>query len=254
MGQYVPVRSFIHSLDPRAKLLSLAALIAAVFSSRGLLPLLCGALALAALARLARIPASAMLRSCRPVLFLAIFTFVFNVWSPLRAGGGLPLALREGTVAASRLFLLVLLAVLLPLTTTPLEMTDGFEALLSPFKRLGFPAHECAMMMGVALRFIPLLTDEADRIVKAQLSRGAELDQGNIVRRTAAFFPVLIPLFVIIFRRAEELALAMEARGYRGSEGRTRRRPLVWKKSDTGATIFTVCAAAAFVVFSSFSP
>jgi energy-coupling factor transport system permease protein len=255
MGQYVPVRSFVHSLDPRAKLLSLVMFIVAVFSSRGLLPLLCGAFVLLGIARLARIPALVMLRSCRPVLFLTVFTFVFNAWAILRISGAesLPAALREGTAAGSRLLLLVLFAVLLPLTTTPMEMTDGFEALLSPFKRLGFPAHECAMMMGVALRFIPLLTDEADRIVKAQLSRGAELDQGNIVRRMIAFFPVLIPLFVIIFRRAEELALAMEARGYRGSEGRTRRRPLVWKKSDTGATIFTMCAIAVFVVFSSFA-
>jgi energy-coupling factor transport system permease protein len=116
-------------------------------------------------------------------------------------------------------------------------------------KRLGFPAHEFAMMMSVALRFVSLLMDETDRIVKAQLSRGARLDQGSAVRRMVAFFPVIIPLFVIIFKRAEELALAMEARGYRGGEGRTRRRPLRWQKNDTGVTIVVVLSGIVFTCF-----
>jgi energy-coupling factor transport system permease protein len=242
MGQYVPVRSFVHSLDPRAKLFSLAGIVAALFPANEPVPLLCWTLALWGLVRLSHLSLSMVLKSCRPVLFLAFFTFAFNAGALLwgSAAEGPLRALGAGAAAASRLLLLVFFAVLLPLTTAPLELADGFESLLSPFRRFGFPAHECAMMMGVALRFIPLLMDETDRIVKAQLSRGAELDQGSAVRRVLAFFPVLIPLFVIIFRRADELALAMEARGYRGGEGRTRRRPLVWKKSDTGATIFVV--------------
>ena len=132
----------------------------------------------------------------------------------------------------------------LPLTTAPLELADGLERLLHPLARFGFPAHECAMMVGVALRFIPLLMEETDRIIRAQLSRGARLDQGGLVRRVMAFFSVLIPLFVIVFRRADEMALAMEARGYRGGEGRTRRCPLAWKTSDTCAAALTVCAVA----------
>jgi energy-coupling factor transport system permease protein len=199
--------------------------------------------------KISRLPAGMVLKSCRPVFLLTVFTFVFNVaagvWGSWKILDWLP-SLYMGGVAALRLLLLVLFSVLLPLTTAPLELADGMESLLSPFKRVGFPVHEFAMMMSVALRFIPLLMEETDRIVKAQLSRGARLDQGNAVRRMVAFFPVLIPLFVIIFKRADELALAMEARGYRGGEGRTRRRPLVWKKRDTGATIFVVSLVAVF--------
>jgi energy-coupling factor transport system permease protein len=251
MGQYVPVKSFVHSLDPRAKLLLLVVVLAAAFPTDDLPSLFRWALAFWGAARLAGLSLKMVLRSCRPVFFLAFFSFVFNVaaglWGldPWGASDVLG-ALQTGFVAAARLLILVVFTVLLPLTTAPMELADGMESLLSPFQRFGFPAHEFAMMMNVALRFIPLLMEETDRIVKAQLSRGARLDQGNAVRRMMAFFPVIIPLFVIIFKRAEELALAMEARGYRGGEGRTRRRPLAWKKSDTGATIFVVLLSAAF--------
>ncbi|MDR3265111.1 MAG: energy-coupling factor transporter transmembrane protein EcfT, partial [Synergistaceae bacterium] len=212
------------------------------------------ALALLGTAKLSHIPAGTLLRSCRPVLFLALFTFLFNLFAGWGGGDFASFlhALGAAVLAVSRLLLLVFFAVMLPLTTAPLELADGMESLLSPLGRFGFPAHECAMMTGVALRFIPLLTEEADRIVKAQVSRGARLDQGNPVRRVIAFFPVLIPLFVIIFRRAEELALAMEARGYQGGKGRTRRSPLVWKKSDTGATIFVMLTITALVLFRAF--
>ncbi|GHS92857.1 energy-coupling factor transporter transmembrane protein EcfT [Synergistales bacterium] len=240
MGQYVPIQSCVHSLDPRAKLLLLVVLLAAAFGATEALPLLVWWLVLCGAVRLSRITFGMLLKSCRPVLFLALFTFIINassiLWSESSAGG----AFLAGGVAASRLVLLVAFAVLLPLTTAPLEMADGLESLLSPFARFGFPAHECAMMMGIALRFIPLLSDETDRVVKAQLSRGAKLDQGNFIRRMVSFFPILIPLFVIIFRRADELALAMEARGYRGGAGRTKRRPLLWKKNDTRALVFVI--------------
>jgi energy-coupling factor transport system permease protein len=256
MGQYVPVKSFVHSLDPRAKLLLLVTMMAAVFPSSDILSLACCAAAFFGTVKISGLPAGMVLKSCRPVFLLTVFTFAFNaaggLWDVSSWDAGsrkildwLP-PLCTGGVAALRLLLLVLFAVLLPLTTAPLELADGMESLLSPLERFGFPAHEFAMMMSVALRFIPLLMDETDRIVKAQLSRGARLDQGNAVRQMIAFFPVIIPLFVIIFKRADELALAMEARGYRGGEGRTRRRPLVWKKRDTGATIFVVSVIAAF--------
>jgi energy-coupling factor transport system permease protein len=251
MGQYVPAESFVHSLDPRAKLSLLAAIMVAVFPSSDVLSLSCCAAAFFGTVKISRLSLGMVLKSCRPIFFLTAFTFVFNLaaglwnaasWELL---GWLP-SLCAAVVAASRLLLLVFFAVLLPLTTAPLELADGMESLLSPFRHVGFPAHEFAMMMSVALRFIPLLMDETDRIVKAQLSRGARLDQGNAVRRMIAFFPVVIPLFVIIFKRADALALAMEARGYRGGEGRTRRRPLAWKKRDTGATIFVVTAVVVF--------
>ncbi|MBQ9564697.1 MAG: energy-coupling factor transporter transmembrane protein EcfT, partial [Synergistaceae bacterium] len=155
-------------------------------------------------------------------------------------GDGVIRALLTGGFAALRLLTLMLFSVLLPLTTAPLELADGVEELFRPLARWGFPAHECAMMIGMTLRFIPLLMTETDRIMKAQLSRGAKLDQGGLFRRVVAFFPVLIPLFIIIFRRADEVALAMEARGYQGGEGRTRRRPLRWTKKDTGAVLLCV--------------
>ncbi len=255
MGQYVPLESPVHRLDPRAKLLLLVAVMVAAFPSNDPVSLVCCALALMGTVRLARLSFGMLVRSCRPVLYLALFTFLFNAVAGWRGGSSADFlsALYAGAIAASRLLLLVFFAVLLPLTTAPLELADGLEALLSPFKRFGFPAHECAMMMSVALRFIPLLTEETDRIVRAQVSRGARLDQGNIVRRTFAFFPVLVPLFVIIFRRADELALAMEARGYRGGVGRTRRCPLVWKKSDSGATIFVVFVLVVFMILRTFS-
>ena len=244
LGQYVPIDSPVHRLDPRGKLLMLLFLVSAVFVSADPLSLgvcvlaLCGALACA------RLSWRAMLRSSRPILFLVAFTFVFNVVSELWMGRPTGLALFRGGFTALRLTVLMLFALLLPLTTAPLELADGLERLLHPLVRFGFPAHEGAMMVGVALRFIPLLMEETDRIIRAQLSRGARLDQGGLVRRVMAFFPVLIPLFVIVFRRADEMALAMEARGYRGGEGRTRRRPLVWKTSDTYAAALTVCAVA----------
>jgi energy-coupling factor transport system permease protein len=217
-----------------------------VFPLRDFPSLACCALAFLGAARVSRLPLRAVARSCRPVFFLAAFTFVFNAAACLGTMGSVLPALHDGAIAALRLSLLVFFAVLLPLTTTPLELAGGMESFLSPFARFGLPTGEFAMMMSVALRFIPLLMDETDRIVKAQLSRGAALDQGNALRRMIAFFPVIIPLFIIIFRRADELAAAMEARGYRGSAGRTRRRPLLWKKSDTGATIFVALVIACF--------
>ena len=252
LGQYVPLDSPVHSLDPRAKLLLTTVIVTVIFPVNSLTEIACCALALWGAMKLSALSFAVFVRFCRPVLFLAVFSFIFNFIVGLREfydGGGIPAlasALRVGVTAASRLLLLVSFAALLPLTTAPVELTDGLESLLSPFRRVGLPAHEFAMMMGVALRFVPLLMEETDRIVMAQLSRGAKLDQGSTLRRVIAFFPVVIPLFVIIFRRAEELALAMEARGYRGGEGRTRRRPLMWKKRDTGATIFVALLGAVF--------
>ena len=257
MGQYVPADSVVHRLDPRAKVLLVLAFMVALFPANDLVSLSLCAFAFSGTVKLAGLPVKMVLRSCRPVLFLAFFSFFFNVTAKV---WGLPVSgddflsaflsgVHVGFLMASKFLLLVLFAALLPLTTTPLELADGMESLLSPFKRVKFPAHEFAMMMSVALRFIPLLMDETDRIVKAQLSRGALLDQGNVVRRMIAFFPVIIPLFVLIFKRADELALAMEARGYRGGEGRTRRRPLVWKKRDTIAVIFVLLLLIAFTFF-----
>ena len=248
MGQYVPRDSFVHRLDPRAKLISILFLVSAVFAVPDALSLGCCAVVLCGLVALSHLPWGALMRSSRPIFFLAVLTFLFHVVPSLRDEEPVRAALLRGGFVSLRLLILMFFAVLLPLTTAPLELSDGLEQLLGPMGRLGFPAHECGMMVGMALRFIPLLMEETDRILRAQLSRGARLDQGGLVDRIRAFLPVLIPLFVIIFRRADEIALAMEARGYSGGGGRTRRCPLRWKKSDTGATILCVGSAILFLL------
>lgn len=244
LGQYIPTGSFIHRLDPRAKLFSLMFIVSAIFPSKGVLTLCFWVFLLAVVVKLSKISWKIVLRSARPVMFLVIFTFVFNAiavsWMQ-----GIAQGMLSSLFMSSRLLVLMMFAVMLPLTTAPLELADGLDALLSPFGRLGFPAHESAMMIGMALRFIPLLMHEADKIMRAQLSRGARLDQGNIFQRVRAFFPVLIPLFIIIFRRADDIAVAMEARGYEGGEGRTRRKPLVWKMKDS--LVMIACALIALI-------
>lgn len=238
-GQYIPTGSFIHKLDPRAKLFSLLFIISAIFPAKNILTLGFWVVLLAVVVRVSRISWAVVLRASRPVMFLVMFTFIFNLiaasWRGIFAAG-----VYSAVFTASRLLVLMMFAVMLPLTTAPLELADGLDALLLPLERIGFPAHESAMMIGMALRFIPLLMQETDKIIRAQVSRGARLDQGNIFQRVKAFMPVLIPLFIIIFRRADEIAVAMEARGYEGGKGRTRRRPLVWKITDS--VILSVCA------------
>jgi energy-coupling factor transport system permease protein len=183
---------------------------------------------------------SMVLRTAKPVLFLILFTglihLFFSQGTPVFQWGifkitqeGIRMAFKMGF----RLFLLVLYAGTLTLTTSPTELADGLERLFSPLKPLGFPAHEMAMMMTIAIRFIPTLLDETDRIMKAQLARGADLDRGGIFKRLRAFIPVLIPLFVIVFQRADDLAVAMESRNYRGGAGRTRMNPLTWRMLDS---------------------
>ncbi len=231
LGQYVPTGSFIHKLDPRAKLFSLLFIISAVFPAENFIKLSVWTALLFLLVWVSKISWRIILMTARPIFFLIIFTFIFNLFAD---------SLLRALFTSARLFVLMLFAVILPLTTAPLELADGLDAMLSPLGKIGFPAHESAMMIGMALRFIPLLMQETDKIIRAQLSRGARLDQGNIFKRVKAFFPVLIPLFIIIFRRAEEIALAMEARGYEGGSGRTRRRPLIWEVKDT--IVVAVCA------------
>ena len=238
LGQYIPTGSFIHRLDPRAKLFSLLFIISAVFPAENIFELGIWTAFLIALVYASKISWVLLLRSARPVMFLVIFTFAFNIIAGTFTGT-LSDALINALFMSSRLLVLMLFAVMLPLTTAALELADGLDALLKPLERFKFPVHESSMMIAMALRFIPLLIQETDKIIRAQVSRGARLDQGNIFKRAMAFIPVLIPLFIIIFRRADEIAIAMEARGYNGGEGRTRRKPLVWKFKDTCAVILS---------------
>ena len=246
LGQYIPTGSLIHRLDPRTKLFSFILIISAIFPSKTIYGVIIWAAALACLAAASKISWRAMFQSAKPVMFLVIFTFLFNFAAWYFRTHSLYMALAESLFMSSRLMILMMFAVMLPLTTSPLELADGLNELLRPLERFRFPANECAIMIAMALRFIPLLMQETDKIIRAQLSRGARLDQGNIFQRAKAFLPVLIPLIIIIFRRADDIAVAMEARGYDGGKGRTRRRPLVWRMSDTLALLGTVVGVSLF--------
>lgn len=240
LGQYYPVESPVHRLDPRMKILLTVGFIAAVFlvkSPLGYLPVLAYIVLAAGLSTL---PARMMIRSLRPLRFLLILTFVLNLFF----GSGERVLFRwaflsvteDGLMNAMhfslRLVFLVTGSSILTLTTSPVTLTDGIESLSSPLKVFRFPSHEMAMMMTIALRFIPTLTEEADKIMKAQTARGADFASGSLKNRARAMIPLLVPLFVSAFRRAGELAMAMEARCYRGSEGRTRLRVLKMDRSD----------------------
>jgi energy-coupling factor transport system permease protein len=241
LGQYIPGDSPVHSLDPRAKLLFafswMLMVLLADHAASYLFLLAFFAISIV----LSRIPFSLFWSAARPAFFLIALTSVLHL--TMTHGGRvlfqLPFwtlheeGLRQAVFVSARLFLLMAMAALLTFTTSPVDLTDALEQLLRPFARWGLPAHELALMMSIALRFIPALWEEAEKIKKAQMARGADFESGNVWRRMQSYVPVLIPLFVSTFRRAEELAMAMEARGYRGGEGRTKWRRLRWSEQDT---------------------
>lgn len=229
LGQYFPGKSFIHKLDPRTKILAIIVYIVIVFLIKSLVGYGILALFTALCIFNSKIPFKYVLKGVKPILVFVIITALFNLF--LTSGTvlwkwGFITITREGLIMAIymvlRLFFLVLGTSLLTLTTSPIALTDGIERLLSPFKKLGVPAHELAMMMTIALRFVPTLLEETDKIMKAQMARGADFESGNIISRAKAMIPILIPLFISSFRRADDLATAMECRCYRGGENRTR--------------------------------
>ena len=240
MGQYYPVDSFVHRLDPRMKIILTILMIVAVFMVHSLVgyAIVLGFVYLTA--RMANVPFKLLIKGLKPLRLILILTFVLNLffnsgetvlfhWSfiTLTAEG-----LSTAVHYTLRLGFLVLGTSLLTLTTSPVTLADGIELLLSPFKRFHFPAHELAMMMTIALRFIPTLLEEADKIMKAQMARGADFESGNLMARAKAMIPLLVPLFVSAFRRAGDLAMAMEARCYHGGENRTRLRVLRITRND----------------------
>ena len=252
IGQYFPGNSILHRLDPRTKVVLLFFYLVLIFLcksgiSYGVMTALTAALML-----LSKVPMRMMLRSLKPLWWIILFTFVVHIFSTpgedlckvaflsVTAEG-----IVEGFYICLRLVLLICLSSLLTFTTSPLKLTDAMEALLSPGKRVGVPAHELAMMMTIALRFVPTLIQETDRIMKAKQSRGADFMTGSIMKRMQAFVPVLVPLFLSAFRRADDLAMAMEARCYRGGEGRTQMKALKITSIDYVAWGFSILLIAA---------
>lgn len=248
LGQYFPGTSFIHKLDPRTKILATLIYIVAIFFAESTLSylLLAGFALLVILA--SRLPILMVLKSVKPILIIVLFTLVIHMfthpgehvlWSwkffVITQEG-----LETGVKMSSRLLLLMLFSSILTYTTSPIVLTDGIERLLRPFKSVGVPAHELAMMMTIALRFIPTLLEETDRIMKAQTSRGADFTSGNVLENIKSMLPILVPLFISAFRRADELAVAMEARCYRGGEGRTRMRELSYSTRDGVAYVLVI--------------
>lgn len=254
VGQYYPGNSLLHRLDPRTKILAVVLLSVMIFMPRQW-PAYALTLAFVAGAiLLSRVPFGYILRGLRPILIFLVITMLFNLFltpgeAVFRIGKwavtweGIILAL----IGAFRLLLLVITASLLTLTTSPIRLTDGLERLLRPLSPLGVPAHELALMMTIALRFIPTLVEEADRIIRAQAARGADFQSGNLVNRLRGLIPVMVPLFVASFRRADELATAMEARGYRGGQGRTKMRELAFTVLDGGAFVVLVLFAGGLI-------
>ncbi|MGZ0084202.1 energy-coupling factor transporter transmembrane component T family protein [Caldibacillus thermoamylovorans] len=246
IGQYVPGQSIIHRLDPRAKLLIVFAYVLIVFLANNAATYALLSVFAFLFAALSRIPFSYIMRGLRPVIWVVLFTFVLHVWMTKEGDvlyriGALTIyveGVRQGIFISLRFLLLVLMTTMLTLTTTPIEVTDGVESLLGPLKKMRVPVHELALMMAISLRFIPTLMEETEKIMKAQAARGVDFSGGRFSERMKAIVSLLVPLFISSFKRADELATAMEARGYRGGEGRTKFRQLAWKRTDT------VCFAA----------
>jgi energy-coupling factor transport system permease protein len=240
-GRYVPANSVMHKMDPRAKLLLVFVFVCVVFLANNVWTYAVVALFTIGIIALSNIPFRFLLGGLKPVFLLIIFTFVIHIlftkegvllyklgWLEIYKGG-----LIQGIFISLRFTFLILLTSLLTLTTTPISITDGMEELLNPLKKWKVPVHELALMMSIALRFIPTLMEETDKIMKAQMARGIDFSSGPIKERVKAVVPLLVPLFVSAFKRAEELATAMEARGYRGGEGRTKYRQLSWGTVDS---------------------
>ena len=241
LGRYVPVDSIVHKMDPRSKLLLVFLFVCIIFLANNVVSYGLIGLFTLILLILSKIPIRFLYNGLKPILFLIVFTFVLHVlftkegevvfkfgWLEIYDGG-----LRQGLFISLRFTFLILVTSLLTLTTNPISITDGMETLLHPFKKWKLPVHELSLMMSIALRFIPTLMEETDKIMKAQMARGVDFSSGPLKERIKAIVPLLVPLFVSAFKRAEELAIAMEARGYRGGEGRTKYRQLKWQTVDT---------------------
>ncbi|OBW50210.1 cobalt ABC transporter permease [Solibacillus silvestris] len=247
-GRYIPGNSFVHKLDPRSKLLFVFAFIIVVFFANNVVTYALLLVFTLLVILLSRIRLYFLINGLKPVIFLMLFTLILHLFmtreGPVLVDLGFikiyEEGLRQGMFISMRFLMLVFMTSILTLTTSPISITDGLEVLLDPFKKVKLPVHELALMMSISLRFIPTLMDETDKIMKAQMARGSDLSAGPIKDRLKAVVPLLVPLFVSAFKRAEDLATAMEVRGYRGGEGRTKYRQLKWMGRDTAILVVLV--------------
>lgn len=239
LGQYYQTDSVIHRLDPRVKLVTTIAYIISLFAFQGVIGYAFAALFLLIAIKASKVPFKFMVKGMKAIVFLLLLTVVFNLFltpgEPLIQIWKLSITkegLKLSCYMAIRLCFLIIGSSIMTLTTTPNQLTDGMEKLLNPLKKMKVPVHEIAMMMSIALRFIPILLEETDKIMKAQIARGADFESGNLIKRAKNMIPLLVPLFISAFRRANDLAMAMEARCYRGGEQRTKMKPLKYEKRD----------------------
>lgn len=256
LGQYIPGDSIIHRLDPRTKILLMIVYIVMTFLVNSVIMFVVPLAFIIMVLALSKVSVSYIWKSVKPLRLLLIFMFILNLFFTK----GEPLAdffplkyislnsIRQAIFIMLRLVFLVCGTSLMTLTTSPISLTDGLERLLAPLRKIRFPSHELAMMMTIALRFIPTLMEEADKIKKAQLARGADFESGNIIKRAKSMIPILIPLFVSAFRRADELALAMESRCYHGGDGRTRMHQMRFHRSDLVAALIVLAMTALIIV------
>ena len=261
IGQHFPGDSLVHRFDPRLKLVLTIAYIVLLFAASNPLGLALSILFLAAMYKVAKIPGKMILKSLKPILPIVIFTAVLNLF--FVSGEGEPLVhiwfltiyaegVRYAVLMAVRVMALIAGTSLLTYTTSPIVLTDAIEQLLKPLGKLHFPVHELAMMMSIALRFIPTLIEETEKIIAAQKARGADFESGNLVQRARAMVPILVPLFISAFRRADELAIAMECRLYRGDVGRTRMKQMKLGSVDVLTGTVSVVVFAAVIVLGRF--
>ena len=260
LGQYFPGNSVIHRLDPRTKLIGLVIYIVALFTAASWVSYGIMLVFLVGVVALSTIPVKALFKGMKPLIFILIFTGLLNL---LFTGGETVLVTfwkititLEGIVRAffmvTRILMLISATFLMTYTTSPIQLTDGLESLLSPLKKIRVPVHELAMMMCIALRFIPTLIEETDKIISAQKARGADFETGSVLRRVKALVPVLVPLFISAFRRADELATAMECRCYQGGEGRTKMKLLRYRRWDYFAYMTQLVLLSIVIVAASF--
>lgn len=256
LGQYYPADSLIHKLDPRTKLMATLVYIVSLFLADSIWTYLLGAAFLALVIRMSKVPVSYILRGLKPIFILLMFSILFNVfltdgtvliqiWFLKITWEGLVRAFYMGM----RLVFLIMGSSLMTFTTTPNQLTDGLEKGLGFLNRFHVPVHEIAMMMSIALRFIPILMEETDKIMKAQMARGADFETGNLIQKVKNMVPLLVPLFISAFRRANDLAMAMEARCYHGGDGRTQMKPLAYEKRDYLAYLVVAGYLALSIVF-----